>query len=251
MAASCSARVFQSIAIGIKRQIATGKLLPGEKLLPEREMARRRHVSRVSVRDAYRSLEELGVIAIRRGSDGGAYVTEPHHTAIQRSLSLMLRLSNTSNSELSDAWMIELTIARLAARHGQPKDLARLQRALKREEASIARGGHAGAHAMQFLRAVADCARNLPLTALMYCLADLTLESLSSTGSELSVRMCEAHQAIFQAIARHDEQAASQLMREHIACIQSAILANPARPLPSNAPRIRMSPRRAIAQPAA
>ena len=79
------ARVSDNLADRIKRQISSGKLTAGEKLPAEREMARRYKTSRVSVREAYRSLEELGLLAIRRGADGGAFINEMGHGAVQRS----------------------------------------------------------------------------------------------------------------------------------------------------------------------
>ena len=68
-------RIADRIAASIRRQIAEGRLLAGTKLPPEREMARRHKVSRVTIREAYRSLEQLGMISIRRGASGGATIT--------------------------------------------------------------------------------------------------------------------------------------------------------------------------------
>ena len=64
-----SGRVSESIAKRIKKQISDGALLPGEKLPAERDMAQRYRTSRVSVREAYRSLEERGLLTIRRSFD--------------------------------------------------------------------------------------------------------------------------------------------------------------------------------------
>ena len=52
-----------------------GRLVAGHKLPAEREMARQFKTSRVSVREAYRSLEELGLLRIRRGAEGGAFMS--------------------------------------------------------------------------------------------------------------------------------------------------------------------------------
>jgi len=64
-------RVSETIARKIKGQISAHQLRPGEKLPAEREMAQRCKTSRVSVREAYRSLEEMGLLTIRRGAEGG------------------------------------------------------------------------------------------------------------------------------------------------------------------------------------
>lgn len=220
-------RVSENIAKRIKRQISSGKLVAGQKLPAEREMARRYKTSRVSVREAYRSLEELGLLTIRRGADGGAFIDEPDHGTVQKSLSLVLRLGRTSHQELTEArLLIEPPIARLAARRAGPEEIALLKAVLERQEASLVRKGHFGPHSLLFHRAVADCARNLPLKTLMNSLSDLTLEVVTrviDTPRPVKEEICRFHRAVFEAIERHDEDAAYRLMLEHISQVQTGI----------------------------
>lgn len=223
---SSRTRVSENLARRIKRQISSGKLTSGEKLPAEREMARRYQTSRVSVREAYRSLEELGLLTIRRGADGGAFIAEPGHDAVQRSLSLVLRLGRTSHQELTEArLLIEPPIARLAARRARPEDLVKLKRVVERQEAALARKGHFRGHSLTFHRTVAECARNLPLATLMNSLADLTLEIVSVIDTLRPVKegICRFHRAIYEAIERHDEDAAHELMLQHIGRVQEGI----------------------------
>lgn len=220
-------RVSDTIVKRIKRQLSTGKLTAGQKLPAEREMARRYKTSRVSVREAYRSLEELGVLAIRRGADGGAFISEPSHDAVQRSLSIVLGLGRTSHQELTEArLMIEPPIARLAARRAGPEAIAKLQLIVERQEAALAREGHFRPHSLLFHRAVAECAGNLPLTTLMNSLSDLTLQVVTEiieTPRPVKEAICRYHRAIFHAIEAHDEEAAHNLMLEHIGEVQAGI----------------------------
>src|ERR671919_486429 len=204
-----SGRVSETIAKRIKNQISAGRMQPGEKLPAERDMALRYQTSRVSVREAYRSLEELGLLTIRRGADGGAFIADIDHTPVMRSLSLMLRLGKTTHEEITQArLLIEPPIARLAARNASQDDIDRLRQILEQKESAMRRCD------MRFHRAVAECAGNLPLKLLMHSLADLALEVLArvemSTGVQHQV--CEAHREILDAIARHDEDAAQELM---------------------------------------
>src|SRR5512140_3460708 len=109
-------RVSEVIAGRIKKQITDGRLTVGHKLPAEREMARQYKTSRVSVREAYRSLEEMGLLSIRRGAEGGAFIVEFDHEPVRRSLSFVLRLGKTTDQELAEARMLlEPPIARLAA----------------------------------------------------------------------------------------------------------------------------------------
>jgi len=60
----------------IHREIALGRILPGEKLPAERRFAEQLGVSRETVRQALRTLEGSGVLSIKRGASGGAFVCE-------------------------------------------------------------------------------------------------------------------------------------------------------------------------------
>jgi GntR family transcriptional repressor for pyruvate dehydrogenase complex len=219
-------RISEQIARRIKRQISAGKLPVGARVPAEREMARRFNTSRVSVREAYRSLEELGLLTIRRGADGGAFIAEPGHNAVQRSLSLVLKLGRMTHQELTEArLMIEPPVARLAARRADADDIERLRAILDRQEATLARKGHFGPHSLQFHRMLAECARNLPLATLVNSLADLTLELLSVINTPPAVKagICQFHRRILEAVERHDEDAAYSLMLQHIGSVQQGI----------------------------
>lgn len=189
-------------------------------------MARLHKTSRVSVREAYRSLEDAGLLTIRRGAEGGAFVTEPNHDAVQRSLSMVLRLGRMSHQELTEARiLIEPPVARLAARRASPEDLARLKQVIERQENLLHRRGNYRPTNLAFHRTLADCAHNLPLTTLMNSLADLTLEIVDKVAVPRPVQegVCRFHREIFEAIQRHDEEAAERLMLRHISQIQSGI----------------------------
>ena len=221
-----SGRVSETIARRIKKQISTGALLPGEKLPAERDMAQRFRTSRVSVREAYRSLEELGLLTIRRGAEGGAFIADIDHGPVMRSLSLMLRLGKTTNDEITEArLLIEPPTARLAARRARPEDIERLQYVVRQQENALRRRGDYSPFDLQFHRSVAECARNLPLKVLMDALSDLTVEVVAGLDLSAGVQhqVCDSHRQIAEAIERHDEEAAYQLMLHHVAQIQSRL----------------------------
>ena len=192
-------------------------------------MARRFNTSRVSVREAYRSLEELGVLRIRRGADGGAFIANLDHEAVLRPLSLLLGLGKTSHQELTEARMlIEPPIARLAALRARKEDTARLERVLMQEQKEAAqRTGPFRPTGSQFHRSVADCARNLPLMVLMNALADLTAGAASalevSTRARHRLKNCHYHRLIFEAIRQGDGDAAYTLMARHVGDIQGRV----------------------------
>ena len=222
-------RVSEAIVRRIKEQITEGRLEAGHKLPAEREMARRFKTSRVSVREAYRSLEEVGLLRIRRGADGGAFVVKVDHEPVLRSLSLVLGLGKTPHKQLTEARMlIEPPMAQLAALRARKEDIARLERVLLKEEQEAAHPtGPFRPTDSQFHRSIADCARNLPLIVLMNALADLTANAASaldtSTRARHRLRNCRYHRQVFEAIRRGDGDAAYTIMAEHVGDIQKRV----------------------------
>src|SRR5262245_55892486 len=222
-------RVSDAIARRIKKQSSEGRLTAGHKLPAERDMARQFKTSRVSVREAYRSLEELGLLRIRRGAEGGAFIAKFDHEPVRRSLSLVLGLGKTSHNEVTEARMLlEPAIAKLAALRARPEDVAKLEQVLIQEEEEVRRpAADSGTTAGQFHRAIADCARNVPLVVLMNALADLTAESVSALDVRIRSRHrrknAKYHRRIFEAIRAHDGEAAYTLMLQHVGDIQGRV----------------------------
>src|ERR1700730_18470664 len=57
--------------------IAAGSIGPGDRLPPERDLAGRLRVSRMTLRHALASLERRGLVVRHVGRDGGTFVAEP------------------------------------------------------------------------------------------------------------------------------------------------------------------------------
>ena len=69
-------RVFEDIVQFLTSEIEAGRLSPGDRLKPERELAVELNVSRGSLREALKALEMLDVVELRHGL--GVYVTLPN-----------------------------------------------------------------------------------------------------------------------------------------------------------------------------
>jgi GntR family transcriptional regulator len=61
----------------LEGEIARGRLAPGDRLPPERELAGRFRVSRMTLRQALASLERRGLVTRHVGREGGTFVDEP------------------------------------------------------------------------------------------------------------------------------------------------------------------------------
>jgi DNA-binding FadR family transcriptional regulator len=92
-------RTFMEIANQIRTSIYAKTLKPGDKLPSERELAVQFSVGRISVREALRMLEQAGLILIKQGSGGGAYVKAADTSAISESVYDLVSSRHLSHSE--------------------------------------------------------------------------------------------------------------------------------------------------------
>ena len=218
-------RISTRIADGIKQGIVTGSLRAGDRLPAERTMVRRHRVSRVSVREAYRVLQDTGVVIVRRGSTGGAFIASPGPSLIAESLSLALQLSDAPNRQMQEVSLIEPVVAALAARHATDADLARLRKLV----AVPTRAGLFDRHCVRFHRALADCSHNIALAALINSLANISgqLGRHPAYGDGFVDRACRWHREIVDAIAVRDEAAAGEHMRDYLRWMHEPSIASP------------------------
>src|SRR5919201_5810973 len=100
------ARASSAIADQIRTAIVTGQLGQGDRLPPERELAEQFGVSRVTVRDALRGLEAMGLIDVRVGARGGAFVTAPTGAVVGQTMSDMLLMQAVSPEDIVEARLI-------------------------------------------------------------------------------------------------------------------------------------------------
>lgn len=59
--------IYQQIIDEIQRQIARGELKPGDRIMSQRELARKARVNPNTVQRAYREMEQMGLTETKRG----------------------------------------------------------------------------------------------------------------------------------------------------------------------------------------
>ncbi len=108
---------------------------PASMLPPERALAARYGVSRPLIREALRSVEELGLIETRPGR--GTFVRSEAVTGMHRGVGVAILRRGVTAQQLSEARLtLECEAASLAATRATPEDLASLAVALERLEQS-------------------------------------------------------------------------------------------------------------------
>lgn len=121
-------KTAELIAGHLRRQIVRGDLLAGAALPPETTLMRQFGVSRPTLREAFRILETESLLAIRRGSRGGAQVTAPSPSVASRYFGLLLQLRGVTIGDVYEARSaLEPACARLLAQRHSETDLAGLR----------------------------------------------------------------------------------------------------------------------------
>ncbi len=121
-------RVFQDVVEQIQSAIIDGKLAPGAKLPPERELKDMFNTSRGTLREALRVLEQKGLIEIKLGVSGGAIVKRIDAEPIVESLALLIRSGGVSLEHLAEFRIkIEGSLVELAALRATKKDIKKLE----------------------------------------------------------------------------------------------------------------------------
>ena len=218
-------KVYEEVAVRIRRLIADGHLKPGDKLLPERELASMLGVSRTSVRDAIRTLEVAGLLEPRQGE--GTIVRELSTKNLVAPLaSALLTRRDLLADLLAVRKMLEPPIARAAARHATPDEIRQMEAILSRQAAKVEAGGLAIDEDSAFHDMISRASRNQIVLRILDVLMDLLREgrerSLQVKGRPQ--RSLRGHRQILEAIRRHDGDAAERAMLNHLEQIEEMLL---------------------------
>src|SRR5919201_4674404 len=212
-------RASGEIVAQIERAIFGGHLSSGDRLESERELAEKFGVSRITVRDALRVLEARGLIRVKVGATGGAFVAEANVDRVAESISTMIQLKRMTLSELAEArTVVEAATAELAAQRADAAAVSRLAQSVARGRGLMGQNMSHAEASMDFHVELAHAAGNDVLHATVNAYRELLLPSIRDLRNERVVKNTQkAHEEIVEAVRRHDAEGARQLMVAHLA----------------------------------
>jgi GntR family transcriptional regulator, transcriptional repressor for pyruvate dehydrogenase complex len=217
-------KVYAEVAAQIQRLFAEGRLKPGDKLPPERELAEIFGVSRSSVRDAIRVLEMQGLVEPRHGD--GTIVREIPIDRLVRPLADALSAGKDLLADLFDMRkMLEPPLARAAAYRATDDDVRALEQIVERQTQRIRAGELALEDDNEFHYRIAAAAKNQVVLRTMDVLMDLLRDSRTRSlqGPGRAEKSLEGHRRILDAIRRRNPEAAAERMRGHIEEIEGTL----------------------------
>jgi GntR family transcriptional regulator, transcriptional repressor for pyruvate dehydrogenase complex len=196
-------------------------LEPGETLPSEGQLAQTLGVSRLSVREATRSLEARGLLEIRQGrrprvaAPNGSLVGDFFQTAVRRDPRALLDLLEVRRA-------LEVHIAALAARRASKGNIADMEMSIAamRNGADDFRAFHAAD--LRFHENLAGASGNRLLVFLIEAFAEPLRESRLRSFAGHQARgggiedVIQQHETILDAVKASNPKAAAQAMRDHL-----------------------------------
>jgi len=209
------------IVAAIADRVLSGALVAGDRLPSERQLAVEFGASRPMVREALRALTERGLIRVEAAR--GAFVRGDAGSRPYPPLDLEYRRRGTTARQLSETRsMLETEAAALATEHANATDLAALETALERIEASPTPLDRVR-NDLAFHAALVAASHNPVIETMFSSILGLTVELMvRSAGDADIVRQSNPyHRIAFEAIRDHDAAAARAAIRAHLAIAAS------------------------------
>ncbi len=218
-------RVYEQIVSHIERTIFDGRLRQGQKLPPERQLARDLKASRVAVREALRTLELRGLVEVRQGSTGGYFVREMDDRPLVRDFETLFRLGGVSRQQLIEARrLIDPEVAFMAAQRATEAEIKGLLTVVDHRESAAAGGGDPRRFDLEFHHLLAEAAHNPVHAVISHALMTLEAEVVApqvSLTQTASAEVNAAHRRIIEAMAARKAGEARAIMAAHIEEVQA------------------------------
>jgi DNA-binding FadR family transcriptional regulator len=203
----------------MSEQIMSGVLEEGDRLPSERELAARFGVGRPLIREALRSLAELGLIETLPAR--GTFVRAGHDVRGNRQAAIAMRRRGVTAHELSEArLMLETATAAQAARNADAQDIAELEAIL--EELEHATGAAHVEHDLAFHLGIASAAHNPVIEMMLESIAVPTAALMFRSVGDQRVmdRSQPYHRVALDAIRSRQPEAAAEAIRAHLTVAQ-------------------------------
>jgi GntR family transcriptional repressor for pyruvate dehydrogenase complex len=207
----------------LRKSINAGIYKPGDKLPSERELVDQFQVSRVTVRDALKNLQILGLASVKRGVHAGAYVSEPNPQPITQSIDNLVQMGKLNFAHLIEIRLyIEPEVARSVALHCSSEDVDKLKELLDRAESYLETSRKkARLTNVRFHSEVAKIMHN----ALIVFLSESITQVYSAMLIEMThtkldkkgiAKLITEHRTILDAIAERNAQEAYERTKKHL-----------------------------------
>lgn len=217
MSPARTVRAYEQLADRLRERILVGELQEGERLPSEKKLAEEAQVSRSTVRESLRTLQEAGLIeraspkimVVRGTSGSGAF----HATT------RALRHHNLTFGHLHEALLtLEPELTRLATERCDRADLRALREIVEAQERTLERYDVWSRLDQDFHLAIAEMAGNPALMAARVPLTELLITSMKRLMREpaQTQHATRYHHRILFEVEACDPELATAVVRRHV-----------------------------------
>jgi DNA-binding FadR family transcriptional regulator len=222
-------QMYEKIANDIMEAIFRGDLKPGDKLQSENELSKTFGVSRVTIREALLSLKQLGVIQVRQGAKGGAYVKKMVIDDVAAQMGKILQMTHITIEQLSEvrSALESIIVTRLIPSSDNQDCIKRMEDTILEAEIHLKQGNAEKRlqSNIQFHSILSEMTKN-SLIILMHKIVLNMLHDFFKhvTASEsMASQTIQTHRQIVMALKNNDFKRANELCVEHIYGIDKLI----------------------------
>lgn len=220
---SPAVRTHDSVVSEVRLAITEGKLKPGHRLPSAVELARDFEISRNAVLEALRVLERAGLISLRRGSGGGAFVRALNGDELAEPLHLMMETEVPVADMVEIRRVIEGNTAAWAAQRATPQELKAIEKVVAQWEWLAAQPGadewqEALAEDIRFHTMIADASHNSAAAAFVRGILGSLDRMLTVYPYPREAMMAASAplEWVFEPIAARKPSVARERMQRHI-----------------------------------
>jgi GntR family transcriptional repressor for pyruvate dehydrogenase complex len=211
------ARAYEQLAALLRERITSGDLRVGDRLPSETALAEQAGVSRSTVREALRILEQGGLV--ERASPRIMIVADRSDVPAFRELRRELRRHNVTFHHLHEAMMtIDPELTRFAAIRADRSDLQALHECISQQEEHLDHLAEWSRLDVEFHAMMAEMSANPALIVAREPISQLLLPALYRfmDTREMAEHATSYHRRIVEEIEVRDADTAAAVMRRHI-----------------------------------
>jgi GntR family transcriptional repressor for pyruvate dehydrogenase complex len=209
-------RRFLQVSRQLRQSIFNCDYLPGQRLPNERVLAETFGVSRIIIREAVWDLKRSGLVEIKRGAHGGAFVQEMKHDAVTSVMRDFLSLTEARPVHIIEARLfLEPAVAALAAERATDDDVKEMYKYLEivpKVQTDEYVRWHIGFHRM-----VAKASQNPIFKLQVNILLDFAEDMvLSLRPKDRILHDTTSHPAILEKLSQRDAEGTQNLFYSHL-----------------------------------
>ncbi|MFV0245690.1 MAG: FadR/GntR family transcriptional regulator [Qingshengfaniella sp.] len=220
-------RSFENVVEQIRNRIASGELRMGDRLPPERDLAQMLGVSRNTVREALRAMEHSGVLELKPGIAGGAFVRNGTASVLKTGLGDLFHLGVISGANLTEARIIiTAEVARLACKRRTEADIGALEANFTEMKAAALAENYPlrASLNLKFHTILARAARNPVLVVLTDALVSATQEIVVAIGAMPNDFVISSRLRMIEYVRNRDGDAAAREAADYLHTVHERYL---------------------------